>query len=106
MPAPYAYPNSTTIGMVDIFTYINNALGGTGDSIYILTAAITLIVFAIIILYSLNNYNPETALAAASYISFIISIIFYYAGLMGEGLPILFATFSGIGTMYLWYKNK
>lgn len=106
MPAPYAYPNTTTIGMVDIFTYINTALGGTGDFAYILPAAITLVVFAIIMIFTMNNFNPETSLAVSSYISFIISILFFYGNLLGIGLPILFASLSAIGTTYLWYKNK
>jgi hypothetical protein len=108
MPAPFSYPNQSTIGMVEIFNYLNNALGGTGANAfsYILTTGIVLITFAIILIFSMNNFNPESSLAVASYVSFILSIIFFYAGLLGVGFPALFAFLSAIGTGYLWYKNK
>jgi len=101
----YDTPNSTTIGFVEITKYINNALVGTGDFNYIFTAGIVILVFIMALVYLSNAYSPESALAVSSYIAFIISVLIFYAGMLGTGFPILFATLSGIGTAYLWFKK-
>ena len=102
----YPLPNSTTIGMGSTLSYINTILGGNGDFGNIFSMAILIVMFIIIIIYTSHNFSPEVSLATAGYICFVISIMFFYAGILSTGFPIMFAVLSGIGTAYLWLRRR
>lgn len=105
MALPYPEPNTTTIGFMKILGYTNSVLA-TDTSNSIFTMAICLLVFTISIIFLLKNNSPSTALTATGFISFIISMLFYYAGVLDGLLPMSFGACVGAGLFFMYLEHN
>ena len=88
----YAMPSENITGFLDFVIYENNILDGLlGWGLLIL---IWVVIFSV-----LKIYSSEQAFIAASFITMIVSILFYISGLIGIAPVIVAILLVGIGAI-------
>ena len=98
MTLPFAEPSNITsfLGLVQhANTITDNMLG------VFLLFAIFMVTFI-----ATKIYTDDRAFATASFITFLMSIFFYYTGLVSPALPIVFMAIVVVAAGYLYFKSS
>ena len=87
-------PNVTSLGGLVIFA--NTVTSG-------MWAAMLLITIFTIAFLSLKQYRTEAALPTATFITFIIAVFLWWAGLIASSIPVFIGIILGV-SIYLLYR--
>jgi len=100
MNATYNLTRLTEAGnMLDVITFSNSITHGYLVGLFVLA-------FFFITLFALKRWEFDKALTASSFVSFMISIFFVYAGLVTFWLPLVFLISTALMGLYLYMFKR
>ena len=85
--------------ILDIVIFSNTVTSGYLVGLFVLA-------FFFVSLFALKRWEFDKALTASSFISFMISIFFVYAGLVTFWLPLLFLIITSLMGLYLYMFKR